>query len=56
MSSLVRRLQIRILQRNGYVRQTQKVVTDPITLEPRLVPCKRVMTPEGKSIPTWPRP
>lgn len=56
MSSLIRRLQIRILKRKGYVRQTQKVLMDPITLNPRLVPCKRVMTDEGVSLLFWPRP
>lgn len=47
MSSLVRRLQIRILKAKGFVRQTQEVVWDTITQEPSL---KKI-----RPAP-WPRP
>lgn len=50
MSSYIRRLEIRILKSRGYVRQTQKVVNG------KLIPCLRVLTPEGLSLPYWPRP
>lgn len=60
MSSFVRRLEIRILRKKGYVRQLWKVVEDAVTKEPRPVRVKHgvIVKPNGDltKSPRWPRP
>jgi hypothetical protein len=59
MSSLVRRLQIRMMKKRGYVRQTQKVVEGANGF-PQIIRLKRgegqIISPAGEPIGRhWPR-
>lgn len=54
MSSFVRRLEIKILKRKGYVRQLWKIINDmPVRVKHGMI-----ITPAGDSTksPRWPRP
>lgn len=58
MSSLVRRLEIRILKARGYVRETWRINKDtgaPVRLRPGE---GRIIRPDGSltKTPRWPRP
>lgn len=61
MSSLVRRLQIRILKRKGYTRQVHRVHMSETTGIPTLIRLKRgegeIIAPDGTSTNSrnWPR-
>lgn len=54
MSSFVRRLEIRILRKKGYVRQLWKIINDT----PVRVKHGNIITPSGDTTgsPRWPRP